>query len=402
MNVTDVGHLTSDEDVGEDKMDTTAKREGKSIWDIARFYTEAFFNDTDRLNIERPTITAPATEHIQSMIELVKRLEERGVTYETDQAIYFHVPLFPDYTKLSKQSLEDKLVGVREEVQEDPQKKHPADFALWFKAVGRFKNHLMQWDSPWGSGFPGWHIECSAMSMQYLGETLDIHTGGIDHIPVHHTNEMAQSEAATGKPFVNYWVHGEFLVIEGSRMGKSVGNFITLQTVIDKGYDPLAYRYLCLTAHYRSKLNLTWEGLDSAQSGLNRLRDFIRLASKREDQQQPWMQEYVERFWNEVGDDLNMPKAMAAVQELVGESYRRDEMGAAGILEDFDRVLGLKLSDAAKEEELPAELAALIEERLAARKSKDWAKADEIRKKLLDEGIVLEDRPEGTIWKRVD
>jgi cysteinyl-tRNA synthetase len=400
MNVTDVGHLTGDEDAGEDKMQKGAEREGKSIWEIAKFYTEAFFTDTERLNIEKPDIVAPATEHIPAMIELVKKLEEKGFTYETDQAVYFHVPLFPDYTKLSRQNLEEKLVGVREEVQEDPQKKHPADFALWFKAVGRFQNHIMRWESPWGVGFPGWHIECSAMAMQYLGETIDIHCGGVDHITVHHTNEIAQSEAANGVQFVRYWVHGEFLVIDGGRMGKSEGNFITLQTLIDKGYDPLAYRALCLTAHYRSKLNLTWEGMDAAQSALNRLRDFVRLASKRNDEEQPWMKDYADKFWGYVRDDLDMPKAWATVQELVGECYKRDEYGSLEILEDFDRVLGLKLMESAKEEELPAELAALIDERLEARRSKNWARADEIRKQLLEAGIVLEDRPEGTIWKR--
>ncbi|HOK55461.1 MAG TPA: cysteine--tRNA ligase, partial [Armatimonadota bacterium] len=306
MNITDVGHLTSDDDIGEDKMEAGARREGKSIWDIARYYEDAFFVDIDKLNIERPTIVARATEHVPDMIDLVKRLEERGFTYETEQAVYFDVTKFPEYTKLAGQALEEKITAARAEVQEDPEKKNPADFALWFKATGRFKNHLMQWDSPWGMGFPGWHVECSAMSMRYLGETFDIHTGGIDHIPVHHTNEIAQSQAATGKPFVRYWMHGEFLVVSGGeKMAKSAGEFLRLQVLTDKGYDPLAYRYLCLQVHYRSKLNFTWESLDAAQAGYNRLKAFIDVASRARGTEQPWVQEYRDRFRDAITDDLN-------------------------------------------------------------------------------------------------
>ncbi|HPP76522.1 MAG TPA: cysteine--tRNA ligase, partial [Armatimonadota bacterium] len=314
MNITDVGHLTSDDDIGEDKMEAGARREGKSIWDIARYYEDAFFVDIDKLNIERPTIVARATEHVPDMIDLVKRLEERGFTYETEQAVYFDVTKFPEYTKLAGQALEEKITAARAEVQEDPEKKNPADFALWFKATGRFKNHLMQWDSPWGMGFPGWHVECSAMSMRYLGETFDIHTGGIDHIPVHHTNEIAQSQAATGKPFVRYWMHGEFLVVSGGeKMAKSAGEFLRLQVLTDKGYDPLAYRYLCLQVHYRSKLNFTWESLDAAQAGYNRLKAFIDVASRARGTEQPWVQEYRDRFRDAITDDLNIPRAIAVM-----------------------------------------------------------------------------------------
>jgi cysteinyl-tRNA synthetase len=262
----------------------------------------------------------------------------------------------------------------------------------------------MQWDSPWGSGFPGWHIECSAMSMRYLGETLDIHTGGIDHIPVHHTNEMAQSEAATGKQFVRYWVHAEFLVVGSSeKMAKSGGGFLTLKSLTDRGYDPLDYRFMCLQAHYRSKLSFTWESLDAAKAGYDRLKAFVTLASRAGGTEQPWMQEYRDRFTEAITDDLNMPRAVAVMWDLIREANTRNDFGVLGVLYDFDRVLGLKLAEAAesaKEQELEPEFVALIKEREQARADKNWARADEIRKELAASGIVLEDRPGETIWKR--
>ncbi len=404
MNVTDVGHLTSDEDMGEDKMEAGARREGKSIWDIARFYEDAFFADTERLDILRPTVVARATEHIEPMIEMVEKLIEKGYGYVTEQAIYFDVTKFEDYTKLAGQALEEKVVGARAEVQEDPEKRNPADFALWFKAVGRFTNHMMQWDSPWGSGFPGWHIECSAMSMKYLGETIDIHTGGIDHITVHHTNEIAQSEATTGKQFVRFWLHGEFLIVgSGEKMAKSSGKFLTLQSLIDRGYDPLAYRFLCLQVHYRSKLNFTWESFDAAKTGYARLQAFVLEAAKKGGERAPWMDEYAARFKEAVTDDLNMPRAVAVLWELVREANTRGDFGVLDVLYDFDRVLGLNLkqiAESAGTDELDSELAALIKEREQARTDKNWARADELRKQLAELGIVLKDVPGGTEWSR--
>ena len=404
MNITDVGHLTSDDEAGEDKMEAGARREGRSIWDIARFYEDAFFKDTDKLNIERPTIVARATEHIPAMIELIERLQARGYNYETDQAVYFDVAKFPDYTKLAGQALEEKVVAARAEVREDPQKRNPADFALWFKAVGRFANHIMQWDSPWGKGFPGWHIECSAMSMRYLGETFDIHTGGVDHVGVHHTNEIAQSEAATGKQFARNWLHAEFLVIGGSeKMAKSEGEFLTMQSLIDRGYEPLDYRYLCLQVHYRSRLNFTWESLDSAKAGYGRLKAFVHLASRAGRTEQPWVHDYRDRFRQAIDDDLNMPRAMAVTWEMIREANKREEFGVLDALYDFDKVFGLRLEQAAaaaRERQLEPEFAALVTEREKARAAKDWARADEIRRKLAAAGIILEDRTEGTIWRR--
>lgn len=403
MNITDVGHLTSDDDFGEDKMESGARREGKSIWDMARYYEDEFFKDTERLNIERPTIVARATEHVTAMIELVKRLKERGYTYETEQAIYFDVTKFPNYTALAGQSLEDKITAAREEVQEDTKKRNSADFALWFKAVGRFANHLMQWESPWGMGFPGWHIECSAMSMQYLGETFDIHTGGIDHIPVHHTNEIAQSQAATDKEFARFWLHNEFLIVgSGEKMAKSSGEFLKLQSIIDRGYDPLAYRYLCLTVHYRSKLNFTWESLDAAKAGYERLIAFVRLANRNGGKEPPWVSDYRKQFEESILDDLNMPRALATLWELVKEANRTGEFGVLDALYSFDKVLGLNLSKAASSisQDLEPEFIALISEREKARAEKNWDRADEIRKELAAAGITIEDRPEGTIWRK--
>jgi cysteinyl-tRNA synthetase len=402
MNITDVGHLTSDEDMGEDKMEQSAQREGRTVWEIARYYEDVFFQDTEKSNILRPEIVCRATEHIEAMIDLVKKLEENGYTYETDQAIYFHVPLFKDYTRLSGQSLEEKIVAVRDEVQEDPGKRNPADFALWFKAIGRFANHLMQWDSPWGPGFPGWHIECSAMSMKYLGETLDIHTGGIDHIPVHHTNEIAQSEAATGKQFVRYWVHNNFLRVDGGKMSKSLGNVYKLSDFEPRNLKPLAFRYFCLSAVYRASLNFTWEGVTGAQSTLDGLYAFVRQAKRAEGSGSTpdWTREYADKFTKAIEDDLNTPRALAAMWDLIREANRRQDFNILDTLYSFDRVLGLGLEQVPMEEAIEEDVAALIAERQKARESKDWARADEIRKQLAEAGITLEDRPEGTIWHK--
>jgi len=413
MNVTDVGHLTSDSDTGEDKMEMEARKEGRDIWDVARYFENVFFEDIEKLNIEQPAVKCRATEHVPDMIALVQKLIERGHAYETAQAVYFDVTTFPSYTQLSRQSLEDKITAARDEVQEDPEKRNPADFALWFKAVGRFENHIMRWESPWGVGFPGWHIECSAMSMKYLGETLDIHTGGEDHIWVHHPNEIAQSEGATGKKFVRYWMHGAFLVVgkltsdeegdEEKRMGKSEGNFLRLQTLIDKGYDPLAYRYFSFSAHYRAKLKFTWEALDSAASGYQSLKDFVSRAMQIGGVEQPWVAEYRNRFKEALSDDLNMPQAMAAVQEMIREADRRKEYGVLDALYDFDRVLGLNLKESAElATAVDADVEALINERNEARAQKNWARADEIRKQLSEQGITLEDTPSGTLWRRTN
>lgn len=408
MNVTDVGHLTSDEDAGEDKLDKEARKSGRDIWEIARHFEEVFFKDLDLLNIEQPAVKCRATDHIQEMIDLVARLVENGHAYETDDAVYFDVSTFPTYTQLSRQSLDDKTVGARDEVVEDKSKRNPADFALWFKAVGRFEHHAMRWESPWGVGFPGWHVECSAMSMKYLGETLDIHTGGEDHIWVHHPNEIAQSESATGRKFVNYWLHGAFLVVgksedetDETRMGKSEGNFLRLQTLIDKGYDPLCYRYLCLMAHYRAKLRFTWESLDAARSGYNSLKEFTARATLLGGTDSEWVKEYRQRFQAAISDDLNMPQAMACLAELVREADHRNDYGVLDAIYEFDRVLGLNLKDSASSEtSVDARVQLLIEERNQARANKDWARADDIRKSLADEGITLTDSPSGTLWRK--
>jgi len=412
MNVTDVGHLTSDADAGEDKMEKGAREAGKSIWEIARYYEDVFWNDLDLLNIERPKIICRATEHVPDMIALIETLVKRGHAYETDQAVYFDVTTFPKYTEFTRQSLDEKVVGARDEVQEDPGKRHPADFALWFKAVGRFENHIMRWDSPWGVGFPGWHIECSAMAMKYLGETLDIHTGGEDHIWVHHPNEIAQSEAATGKQFVRFWMHGTFLLvgdlsqgIEERRMGKSEGNFIRLQTLIDNGYDPLAYRYACLMAHYRQKLKFTWQSMDAAAAGYSSLKEFAaraeQITKKTNAGAGGWVDDFRKRFREAIEDDLNMPQAMAAVSEMIREAEARNDYGVLDALYDFDRVLGLRLRESAQAAtSIDAQVEALIREREEARKAKNWTRADEIRQQLAEQGITLEDTPTGTLWRR--
>ena len=337
MNITDVGHLVSDEDSGEDKMEKGARESGRTVWEVAKFYEDYFWKSVESVNVQRPSVVAKATDHIEEQIKLIHKLEKNGFIYITEQAIYFDISKFPNYTKLSGQKLEEKETGKRTDVVLDHHKKNPADFALWFFTVGHFKYHSMRWSSPWGEGFPGWHIECSAMSMEYLGDSLDIHTGGIDHIPVHHTNEIAQSEAATGKPFVRFWVHHNFLIVDGEKMSKSLKNFYRFEEIVQKGFDPLALRYLFLTAHYRDKLNFTWESLQAAQNTLNKLKEEIRAWEQpKGDVGQFW-----QRFLEAANNDLNMPQAVAVMHEMISSSS--PTYSKAKTLLEMDKILGLGL-----------------------------------------------------------
>lgn len=398
MNVTDVGHLVSDADEGEDKMEVATAREGKSAWDIAKFYEEKFFADYDALHCTRPTVISRATAHIAEMIALVKTLEEKGYTYRTRDGIYYDTSKFPRYDALVGRSrLEGLRGGARVEMSDE--KKNPTDFALW-KFSPKDKKRQMEWDSPWGVGFPGWHIECSAMAMKYLGPTIDIHCGGIDHVSVHHTNEIAQSEAATGRKYVDYWVHGEFLVLRAGKMSKSGGTFVTLQTLRDKGYDPLDYRYLCLTAHYRTQLEFTYESLDSARKSLQALRrETAQIAAAA--QKQPAVvtdraAQAKAKFQAAMEDDLNAPKALAVVWEAV----RGEELNPAEKVEFLkfaDGILALDLFRAPekKPQALPAEIEALVQQRAAARAAKDYQKSDELRAQLAAAGYAVKDTPQG-------
>ena len=402
MNVTDVGHLTDDADQGEDKMVKSSRESGQSVWDIARFYTEAFFLDIDNLNIVRPTITCNATDHIGDMIGLIKKIEENGHTYESGGNVYFSIDTFPEYGKLARLDSQDLQSGARIEV--DSNKKNPRDFVLWFTR-SKFENQAMTWDSPWGTGYPGWHIECSAMSMRYLGEQFDIHCGGVDHINVHHTNEIAQSESATGKTWVNFWVHGEFLVMGQHKMAKSKGNFITLRTLQEEGYDPLDYRYFCLGGHYRSQLQFTFDSLDAARKARLNLIDKVRelrnsaAAVTALEKIGPAADRYLQAFREHVSNDLHVPKALSVVWTLVKDEAVPPADKLA-VLFDMDRVLGLKLPEVEAEQAVDAETEKLIKEREEARANKDFARADQIRDELLEKGIELKDTPEGTVWKK--
>ncbi len=408
MNVTDVGHLTDDADEGEDKVLKSAREKGKTVWEIAEFYTRAFFDDIDKLNIERPTIVCKATEHIDDMINLIKRIEKNGYTYESGGNLYFDISKFKDYGKLALLNIEDLKAGARIGI--DKNKKNPHDFVLWF-TKSKFEHQAMMWDSPWGRGYPGWHIECSAMSMKYLGDHFDIHCGGIDHIPVHHTNEIAQSEAATGKKWVNYWLHGEFLVMAKEKMAKSAGNFITLSTLIEKGYDPLDYRYFCLGAHYRSQLQFSFEALDSARNARLSLVDRIARLKESVGEENSGARgpaetggvknRYLEAFERDITDDLNVPRALADLWNMLKDSSMGDAEKLSTALV-MDRILGLRLDEAKIPElKLDDEIVAMIEERKRARANRDFKRADEIREKLRERGIILEDTPDGVRVRKV-
>jgi cysteinyl-tRNA synthetase len=393
MNITDVGHLTGDRDMGEDKMEKGARREGRTAWEIAEFYTRAFESDIALLNIIEPDIWVKATDTIGDQIELIKILETKGYTYRTADGIYFDTARFKDYTRLSHQDIESLREGAR--VEKNPEKRNATDFALWkFSPEG--VRRQMEWDSPWGTGFPGWHIECSAMSMKYLGEQLDIHCGGTDHIDVHHTNEIAQSEAATGRKFFNCWMHGAFLIIAGGKkMAKSEENFLTLQNAfVKKGINPLVYRFAAFQTHYRKPMEYSEESIQAARNGLQHLQNQVRQAAQNSTGQKGAVKdEFKTRFLEAINDDLNMPRAMAVVQEML-KSNMADADKHATIL-DYDRVLGLSLDQVDKPEELPQEIKNLVAERQAARDAKDWAASDRLRDTIQDLGYLVQDTKEG-------
>ena len=431
MNITDIGHLSGDDDEGEDKMVKTAKQRNQTVLEIAQFYTDAFFNDIDRLNIRRPDIVCKATEHVQDMIDLIKRLEKNGHTYMSGGNLYYDVSTFPDYGKLACLNLDDLKAGARIDV--DQNKKNPQDFVLWF-TKSKFENHALVWDSPWGRGYPGWHIECSAMSMKYLGEQIDIHTGGIDHIPVHHTNEIAQSEGATGKRWVNYWLHNEFLVIakekgqenqEAGKMSKSSGNFLTLQSLVDKGFHPLDYRFFLLGAHYRSQVAFSWPAMEGAKNARKALLQRVEKVLAQNEGKLPEKgtvaisakgQEYLDKFTTALENDLATPQALSALQTAIKDTSLSAEeiLSLVGIM---DGVLSLSLLEGASslyqekkaaESAPPAEMTpedleiqALVDERTAAKKAKDFARADAIRQELQERGIQIIDTPQGPQWKKV-
>ncbi|HJY98214.1 MAG TPA: cysteine--tRNA ligase [Patescibacteria group bacterium] len=395
QNVTDVGHLVSDADEGEDKLEKGAKNQGKTVWEVAEFFTKNFYDSMDELNILRPEVICKATDHIQDQIDLITKIFEKGYAYDTPEAVYFDTTKFEHYGELSGQKQEEKKVAVREEIKTGEHKKHPADFALWFKRVGRFKDHTMHWDSPWGDGFPGWHIECSAMSMKYLGEQFDIHTGGEDHIPVHHANEIAQSEGATGKrPFVKYWLHYAFLVVDGKKMSKSLKNFYTIADIKEKGFDPLALRYLFLTAHYRDPLNFTLEALTSAQNALIKLKGQVSALKKEgqrtalSEEKNKTLEEFRNKFLAAVNDDLNTAKAVAVVWDMLKSNIPAPDKYDLAM--SFDEVLGLRL-DEANEKDMPEEILELIQERQKLRAEKKFNEADEIRKEIEERGYKVKD-----------
>ncbi len=394
VNITDVGHLASDADEGEDKLMKAIVREGKSpsvesMMQLARKYEDAFKSDIRLLNIKEPAVWCRATEHVREMIELIKRIDKNGYAYKTTGGLVFDTSKFGHYADLGKLKLEDLKAGAR--VKLDEEKKSPSDFALW---IVNQPNHLMQWESLFGKGFPGWHIECSAMSIKYLGEQFDIHCGGIDHIPIHHTNEIAQSEAATGKhPWVKYWLHGGFLIMEKGKMSKSSGEFLTLQVLMAKGYEPVVYRYFCLGAHYRQQLSFSFEGLDAARAAYEKLKAKVIELKQKGDAGIVDDISYLSKFTEAINDDLNMPKALAVMWDMLKDE---DVGNKLSLLIEFDRVFGLGIKEMNKEEvEIPPEVQELLKKRNEARKKKEWKLSDELRDKIKENGFSVLDTKDG-------
>ncbi len=392
MNITDVGHLTSDADTGEDKVETASKRENKTAWEIAEFYTTTFQEDLKKLNILPPTIWCKATGHIKEQVEWITQLEKAGYTYKTSDGVYFDTSKFKDYGKLALLERQQLQAGKRIAVGE---KRCPTDFALW-KFSPKNEKRQMEWPSPWGVGFPGWHIECSVMATKYLGKQFDIHCGGVDHIPIHHTNEIAQTEAVTKKRWVNYWLHGEFLVLEDEKMSKSKGNILIVSALKEQGCDPLDYRYLCLNTHYRKQLTFSKEALDGAKSSRKKMVD--RIEELKETAKKGKInKKYQEQFHQAINDDLNAPEALAIVWNVL-----KDEKVNAGdklfTLYNFDEVLGLRLKE--QKARIPPEVTRLAEQRLKERKKKDFKEADRLREEIAKAGFITEDTESGFRIKR--
>lgn len=389
MNITDVGHLVSDGDEGEDKMLKSAREEHKSPLEIAEHYTKLFFRDLERLNIETPEVVCKATDHIKEMLEMVQKIMKNGYAYETSTAIYFDVSKLDKYGILSGINLNDQKAGARVDI--DPEKRNPYDFALWIKAPA---NHLMKWDSPWGPSYPGWHIECSAMSTKYLGEEFDIHTGGIDLVPTHHENEIAQNKGACGKNPAHYWIHGEYLLINGGKMSKSLGNTYLIDDIVARGYSPLAYRLFNYSCHYRGKLNFTWEGIESANTSLIRLREgYQKHLNGNSDISDEIIADMENRFHQAINDDMNMPLALSVVWEAV--KYPEKSPKIAQLLKKFDTVLGIKI-DEVQETKIPQEILDLVEERKQARSDKNWNESDRLRDLIAEKGYIVKDMKDGT------
>jgi len=397
INITDVGHLTSDAEEGEDKMVKAIKREKlplnkDSMLIIADKYTKIWQDDLKKLNIIFPYKFPKATEHIKEMIDVIKKIEKNGFTYKTDVGLIFDTSKFKDYAKLGRLNQEQLKQGARTE--KDPQRKNPSDFALW---ITNQPNHIMQWDSPWGRGFPGWHIECSAMSSKYLGEQFDIHTGGEEHIAVHHTNEIAQSEAAFGKhPWVKYWVHLRWLLVKGKKMSKSKGELYTISELEEKGYPPMDFRYLCLLTHYRKNLDFSLDSLDAAKAAYQGIKNKIKEIDK--DSKGENGKKYLDEFEKAMDDDLNTPQAIQALQGLLKDK-KVSGKAKLEIIKKIDSVLGLDLLKAEKID-VPEDVKKLVDEREEARKSKDWKKADELRDKINKLGFVIDDTEDGSIIEK--
>lgn len=408
MNITDVGHLVSDADDGDDKLEKGAKREGKTVWEVADFYIHAFNKHTEALNILKPTKTVRATKAIDSQVQLIENLINKEFAYQTKQAIYFEVSKLGDYGKLTGQKLSDKEIGVRAEVVTDNEKHHPQDFALWFFTVGHFEEHQMRWNSPWGTGFPGWHLECSAIIHQELGETIDIHTGGVDHIGTHHTNEIAQSETAFDKPLANFWVHNEFLHQNGGKMSKSGDETITLDDVIKEGYDPLALRLLYLQSHYRSHADFSWENLKSAQNRLQVYRSMadLRFQPKATGEAgivEPDIETFTHQIKNYLIDDLNTPLALKVLSNVATDFehflVEKDQLKYfENFLKFIDSTLGLDLLN---RKDIDKNQKEILDMREKAKSIKDWAKSDKLRDQLKEQGIGLRDSANRTIWYRL-
>ena len=403
MNITDVGHMTSDADEGEDKMEKGAKREGKTVYELAEFYTNAFFDDANKLNIRKPNIVEKASEHINTYIKMISKMLDDGYAYISDGNVYFDITKAKNYYQLSGKNPDELMVGVRDTVEEDKSKRNPYDFGLWFTS-SKFENQDMKWDSPWGVGYPGWHIECSGISGEYLGEYLDIHCGGVDNVFPHHTNEIAQSEAFFGHKWCNYWIHGEHLNDKSGKMSKSKGEFLTVSLLEEKGYNPLSYRYFCLGSHYRKVLTFSFDALNSAENAYLKLKNRIKKLDRTPDLHEEKIDFYENKFKDAISNDLNTSSMLTLVYDVLKDDELSD-FTKLYLIEKFDNVLGLALTvfdDELEENDSDNTwILEKIEERNVAKKNKDFTLADKIRDELLENGIKLIDTREGTTYELI-